>query len=337
VQNIAGLVQVVQQASGAIARVDELLGVPRDDTERGVAAAPLRDSIEFDDVSFSYGAGAPALRNVTLHIPAGSRFAIVGPSGSGKSTLVRLLLGIDEPAAGALRIDGVESARISRRSLRQQLAVVPQDDFLFNLSIADNIRLGRLDASDEDLRAAATGAELAGFINQLPAGLDTYAGERGGQLSGGQRQRIALARALIRQPSVLVLDEATSALDPQTEAAIHAAIGRLDRSVTVVFVTHRLASVQNADWIAVMDGGHVSEQGTHKALLAADGLYARLWQAQERRHDGNGSAESPPVGRPHSQYRSRTEPSEAETLALLLQICERAPDQSGVSEIKDAS
>jgi ABC-type multidrug transport system fused ATPase/permease subunit len=190
------------------------------------------------------------------------------------------------------RIDGVESTRLSRESLLQQVAVVPQDDFLFNMSVRDNIRLGRLDADDDDLNAAVSAAELDGVIDVLPNGLETDAGERGGQLSGGQRQRVALARALIRRPSVLVLDEATSALDAQTEAAIYAAMARLDRSVTVVMVTHRLSSVQNADWIVVLDNGRVAEQGTHGALLAAGGLYSKLWHAQQDKRPGpdNGTA-----------------------------------------------
>jgi ATP-binding cassette subfamily B protein len=158
---------------------------------------------------------------------------------------------------------------------------VPQEDILFNLSVRENVRLGRMNASEDEIDAAATAAELDSVAEQLPYGLDTVVGERGAQLSGGQRQRVALARALLRQPSVLILDEATSALDSQTEAAIHATIGRLDRSVTVVMVTHRLTSVRDADWIVVLSNGRVAEQGSHDKLMLARGLYRGLWEAQQ--------------------------------------------------------
>jgi ATP-binding cassette subfamily B protein len=292
VQSAADLVQVVQRASGALTRVDELRDLPIEPPDFGPPLRPVVSGIELDDVSFGYEEGHPVLDDVSFRIPAGSRFAIVGPSGSGKSTIVRLLLRFDEPDSGLLLIDGEDSRRFNRASCRQQFAVVPQEDVLFNLSVSENIRLGRLEASDEEVADAASAAELDRVAEELPNGLDTRVGERGAQLSGGQRQRVALARALIRRPSVLILDEATSALDSQTEAAIHATIDRLDRSVTVVMVTHRLTSARDADWIVVLDHGRVAEQGHHQTLMAARGLYRALWEAQQ----GEYEAEPPALG-----------------------------------------
>jgi ABC-type multidrug transport system fused ATPase/permease subunit len=286
VQSIATLFQVVQQATGALIRVDELVALPDERPSGAGRLETVQWDLEFDDVSFSHVPGLVALDGVSFRIPAGSRFAIVGPSGSGKSTLVRLLLRFEEPDSGAYRIDGIDSRQVSPESLRQHVAVVPQDDFLFNISVRDNIRLGRPDASEQEYRAAVSAAALDGVEAQLPDGLDTYVGERGAQLSGGQRQRVALARALLRRPSVLILDEATSALDTQTESAIYEALRRLDWEVTVVMVTHRLASVRDADWVVVVDAGRVVEQGAPAALLAAGGLYRALWESQQGSRNG---------------------------------------------------
>ncbi|MBX7112517.1 MAG: ABC transporter ATP-binding protein/permease [Dehalococcoidia bacterium] len=303
VQNIAALVQVVQQATGALVRVEEVLALPVERVDSGRPLRPVVTSLEFEHVSFSYGTGQAVLNDVSFRIPAGSRFAIVGPSGSGKSTVVRLLLRVEEPESGQFLIDGIDGRQFSRGSVRQQLAVVPQDDFLFNVPIAENVRLGRPGATDAEVREAIAAAELEQFVEQLPEGVGTVVGERGGQLSGGQRQRVALARALLRKPSVLILDEATSALDAETEAAILGTIGRLDRAVTVVMVTHRLASVRDADWIVVLDGGRVVEEGRHRALLLERGVYRRLWDAQSRGGSGNEEG-SPLLAGPTSEARS---------------------------------
>lgn len=283
VQNMSGLVQVAQQASGAMERVQELLDLPAEPHPPGAyAVGPVRDRIVFSNVTFGYVPGQPVVRGLSLTIEAGTRFAIVGPSGCGKSTLLALLLGLYSPHEGRIEIDGRDIANADRASLRDQFGVVLQDDFLFNTTIRENIRLGRLDATDDEVLAAANAAHLGEVLQVLPNGLDTVVGERGSQLSGGQRQRVALARALVRRPSVLVLDEATSSLDHEAEAAINAAIRRLDRSQTVVMVTHRLASAATADAIAVLEDGRVVEQGTHAELLARRGVYWRLWNAQEQ-------------------------------------------------------
>lgn len=282
VQNMSGLVQVAQQASGAMERVQELLEAPLEEPPPGAyTVEPVRHGIVLEHVTFGYVPGQPVLRDVSLQIPAGSRFAIVGPSGCGKSTLLSLLLGLHIPWEGRVLLDGRDIAAADRASLRRQFGVVLQDDFLFNISIVENIRLGDLQSDEAALADAVRAAQLRPVVAALPAGIETLVGDRGGQLSGGQRQRVALARALVRRPSVLLLDEATSSLDQEAEAAVNSAIRGLDRRQAVVMVTHRLASVASADAIAVMEDGRVVEQGTHTALLAREGVYWRLWRSQE--------------------------------------------------------
>jgi ATP-binding cassette subfamily B protein len=220
----------------------------------------------------------------------------VGASGSGKSTMLNLLLRFYDPSAGTVRFDGVDARDFTQESLRAQMGVVFQENFLFNASIIDNIRLGKPDASYEEVVAAAKAAEVDETIRGFPDGYDTNVGERGAKLSGGQRQRVAIARALVRDPALLILDEATSALDAVTEAKLNETLLRIAKTRTVVSVTHRLGSVEGADEILLLDHGEVVEQGSHDQLMALDGLYAALWRKQRVRQDA--SAAPAPVVKP---------------------------------------
>jgi ATP-binding cassette subfamily B protein len=275
-------VPILLQANGGMRRIDEVLGeLPQDGEVTAVQTLPrLSGEIRFEDVSLHYTGRERALEGISFVIRRGEAVAFVGPSGAGKSSILNLLLRFYTPATGAVTFDGVDLRQVSRQSLRSQIGVVFQETFLFNTSLRDNIRQGRLEASDADVEAAARAAELHDFIMSLPEGYDTPVGEGGGRLSGGQRQRVALARALLRRPSVLILDEATSALDPATEAAIMATLSRIARTCTLVVVTHRLAPIVQMDRIFVMERGRLVEQGSHLELLALDGTYAQLWHKQ---------------------------------------------------------
>jgi len=274
---------VLIEGAGAVQHIDDLLTEPARHVEPVDAKAlpPLTRDLVFDQVSFSYTTGSRRqLRHISFTIPYGAHVAIVGPSGAGKSTVVDVLLRLHDPTAGAVKLDGHDVRAYTRESLRAQMAVVFQDNFLFDLSLRDNIRLGHLTATDADVEAAARAAEIHQFIRSLPHGYDTMVGERGVRLSGGQRQRIAIARALIRNPAILILDEAASALDQATEAAINQTLKKVAQGRTVVTVTHRLASVADSDMIYVLDNGRLVEQGTHHTLLQRHGLYSKLWQSQ---------------------------------------------------------
>jgi ATP-binding cassette subfamily B protein len=276
------------QAAGSIHHLDELLDQRPQvtDSPNAVPLARPQSAIVFENVSFSYPDGSFEVSGVDVRIPRRSFVAFVGTSGSGKSTLLNLLLRFHDPSKGAILIDGHDLRTVTQQSLHSHIGMVFQDSFLFNASILDNIRMGNPQATLKQVKAAARAAEIHDFIASLPRGYHTVVGERGSQLSGGQRQRLAIARALVRDPAILVLDEATSALDYATESALNATLKKIARRRTVITVTHRLGSVVGADNIVVLDQGTVVEQGTHKELLALEGTYAELWCNQRERKVG---------------------------------------------------
>jgi ATP-binding cassette subfamily B protein len=270
------------QTSGSARRIQALLGEEQELPDRpdAVAVAGLAEAIRFEHVTFTYPGGRGGLHDLSLTIPANTFVAFVGPSGSGKSTILNVLLRLREPSSGRVLLDGTPLQQVSEASLRRLMGVVSQETFLFNTSVRENIRLGLPTASEEQIEAAAAAARVRDFVQAMPQGYDTPVGEHGKLLSGGQRQRLAVARALLRDPAVLVLDEATSALDPATEAAFNETLAELGRGRTVISVTHRLSGITRADMIFVLDGGRVVEQGTHGQLVSREGAYYELWRKQ---------------------------------------------------------
>ncbi|MFC4765056.1 ABC transporter transmembrane domain-containing protein [Dyella koreensis] len=286
--SVASLSEVwgdVLRAAGAMERIGELFH-ERAEITNPVTPTPLpkpmSGALRFEQVSFHYPTrpDAPALHDFNLQIHPGETVALVGPSGAGKSTVLALLLRFYDPQSGRISVDGVDLRALTLSDLRGAIALVPQETVIFSGSAADNIRFGRQDASDDEVRDAARAAEAHEFINALTEGYASELGERGVRLSGGQRQRIAIARAILRDAPLLLLDEATSALDAQSEAAIQQALERLEKGRTTLVIAHRLATVQRADRIVVMDGGRIVAQGTHESLLAEGGLYAELARLQ---------------------------------------------------------
>lgn len=274
----------LQAGTTALNLLEQQLPLDRDPaapqlSPRLPAPPPLQQGLVLNQIDFRYPDGG-GLADLTLEIPANSSLALVGPSGGGKSTVLRLLLRQLQPQRGQLLVDGADLAAMDRESWLQQVALVPQDTVLFDLSIGENIRLGKLDATDAEVRQVADAAELGPLLGSLAEGLDTPVGPAGGRLSGGQRQRIAIARAILRDPRLLLLDEATSALDPSTEEAINTTLVSLGRGRTVVSVLHRLRAAAAMDQVAVIAGGRVVEIGHHNELLAAGGLYASFWHRQ---------------------------------------------------------
>jgi ATP-binding cassette subfamily B protein/subfamily B ATP-binding cassette protein MsbA len=241
----------------------------------------LRDGIRLHDVTLHYAPELPpALQSIQLALPRGKTVALVGSSGAGKSSIADLLCGLYDPSEGEVLIDGIPLNQHDLITWQQRLGVVSQDTFLFNASIADNISFGTPTATRADIVAAAEKAQAAGFIAELPNGYDTLIGERGYRLSGGQRQRLSLARAILRDPELLILDEATSALDTQSERLVQQAIDEFEGRHTVLVIAHRLSTVVKADQIYILDRGRIVEQGNHDSLLDANGIYAKLWNQQ---------------------------------------------------------
>ncbi|MGA0545177.1 ABC transporter transmembrane domain-containing protein [Brevundimonas sp. VNH65] len=277
----------VQKAAGAMERIDELMKAEPDiaaPDAPSVLPVPPRGELSMSAVDFAYPGrpDLPALKGFSLTVRPGETVALVGPSGAGKSTVFRLLLRFYDPQAGLVSVDGVDVRAADPVEVRSRFAWVSQEAPLFSGSAADNIRFGREDASDEEVRAAADEAQALGFIEALPEGFDTPLGERGKSLSGGQRQRVAIARALVREAPILLLDEATSALDAENERLVQAALDQAMESRTTLVIAHRLATVLRADRIVVMEDGRVAEEGTHAELIAKGGLYAHLAELQFR-------------------------------------------------------
>jgi len=289
------VVALVQRGAAAMQRLEELLEIQpsiRDDAAPLATDEPIRGEIELRDLRFAYpGAeGRPALHGISLRIPAGSTLGVVGPIGSGKTTLANLIPRVLEVPPGTLFIDGVDVNQIPLERLRRSIAMVPQDAFLFSLTLAENVAFGRPDASAQEIALAVQRAQLAGDLAELPQGIDTIVGERGIMLSGGQRQRAALARALLLQPRILILDDTLSAVDAGTQAAIQRELEQVFRGRTVIAISHHVSAVRHADQIVVLDAGGIAERGTHEELLRARGLYARLAREEEEEETGSAQA-----------------------------------------------
>ena len=291
----------LQHAAGAAERLAELLNERPALAPAPAVAKPLPEpqqgAVRIERATFRYPArpDTSALDGFSLTVQPGETVALVGPSGAGKSTVFNLLLRFYDPDEGHVALDGIDLREASLEAVRRSFALVPQDAVIFAASARENIRFGRPDASDDEVRAAAEAAGAAAFLDSLPEGFDTFLGEKGTRLSGGQKQRLALARAVLRNPAVLLLDEATSALDAESERAVQTALERLMAGRTTIVIAHRLATVQKADRIVVMDEGRVVAEGTHRALMARGGLYARLaaLQFDDGRDGGRDGDEAP--------------------------------------------
>lgn len=274
-QGLGRLGSTVQRALVGAERIDEILATPPALRERrgGPRLPPLRGRVTLDRVTFGYQPHRPVLHGVSLELVPGEMVAVIGASGAGKTTLVSLLLGFYDPDSGAVRVDGHVVGRHDLQSLRDQVAAVLQEPMLFDTTVSENIRYGRLDASEEEIFAAARDADVLSFLTDLPEGFDTVVGPRGSRLSGGQRQRVALARALVKQARVVVLDEPTSALDPVTEARVVAGVRRACAGSSVVLVAHRYSTVQHADRVVVLDRGRIVQEGLPEDLVGTAGPY----------------------------------------------------------------
>lgn len=279
---IASIGTQVSEAFAGLDRIRELMAMTTEDDE-DEARAPLtrvRGEVVLDNVSFAYEPGTPVLKSVSLRAPAGTTTALVGSSGSGKSTLVGLIMAFHRPDAGRVTVDGYDLQDVKLGDYRKQLGVVLQENFLFDGSVADNIRFARPDATEEEIETASRLANADGFIRGFPNGYETVVGERGIKLSGGQRQRIAIARALLADPRILILDEATSSLDSESEGLIQEGLAQLQRGRTSFVIAHRLSTIRSADQILVLEAGEIVERGTHAQLLSKGGRYRELHDRQ---------------------------------------------------------
>lgn len=282
VKRLAQFSEMYMQGSAGFSRFLEIMR-----TEPGIKdkpdakeMGPVRGEIEYKDVSFDYGNGIPVLSHIDLHVKPGECLAVVGPSGGGKTTLCQLLPRFYDVCGGSVSVDGVDVRDVTQSSLRRNIGIIQQDVFMFAGTIRENIRYGRPDATDEEIVQAAVRAEIHNEIMEMPDGYDSYIGERGVMLSGGQKQRLSIARVFLKNPKILILDEATSALDTVTEQRIQASLDQLSQGRTTIIIAHRLSTIKNADVIAVVEGEHIVEMGSHKELVDKDGIYAALCRAQ---------------------------------------------------------
>ncbi|OSZ58416.1 ABC transporter [Streptomyces pharetrae CZA14] len=281
VTTLAGLTPVISKGLESVRSVGEVLQAPElEDNEGKAEVTALRGAVTFEGVGYAYDGGRAAVRDFTLDVVPGETIALVGASGAGKSTVLNLVIGFIRPTSGRLLLDGADMTGLDLRTYRRFVSVVPQESILFDGTVRDNVAYGMDDADEETVRAALRDANALEFVDRLPKGLDTLVGEHGARLSGGQRQRLAIARALIRDPKVLVLDEATSALDTRSEALVQQALARLLHGRTTFVVAHRLSTVRGADRIVVMGDGRIQEIGTHEELLRRGGAYAALHSGQ---------------------------------------------------------
>ena len=286
VKRLSRVYAAIQKAMAAAERVFNVMDLDEKITDVPDAKPlpPIKGKVEFKDITFSYKEGQPAIQHISLTAEPGQMIALVGPSGSGKSTIANLIPRFYDVDSGVISIDGHDIRQVTADSLREQIGLVPQETMLFSTSVMENIRYGRLDATDEEVVEAARAANAEEFIKDLPEGYDTKLGERGLNLSGGQRQRLAIARAILKNPRVLILDEATSALDTESEKIVQDALDKLMVGRTSFVIAHRLSTIFNADQIFVVENGHLREHGTHEELLAAGGLYSNLYNIQFRQN-----------------------------------------------------
>ena len=282
VRKLAQFSEMYMQGSAGFSRFLEVMR-----TEPGIKdkpgakeMGPVRGEVEYKDVSFDYGNGVPVLSHIDLHVKPGECLAVVGPSGGGKTTLCQLLPRFYDVCGGSVSVDGMDVRDVTQSSLRRNIGIIQQDVFMFAGTIRENIRYGRPDATDEEIVQAAVRAEIHNEIIEMPDGYDSYIGERGVMLSGGQKQRLSIARVFLKNPKILILDEATSALDTVTEQRIQASLDELSQGRTTIIIAHRLSTIKNADVIAVVEGEHIVEMGSHKELMDKDGIYAALCRAQ---------------------------------------------------------
>ncbi len=282
IKDLSKLSAQFSQAMVSAQRIADLLGIEPEIQDRPdtIKVSHLQGDIRLEHVSFSYLEGCPVLQNLSFQIAPGQRIGVVGPSGAGKSTLVSLLLRLYQPSRGTILLDGINLADYERESLRRQIGVVPQDTLLFRASVADNIAYGIEQATREQIIEAAREANAHNFIMDLPDGYETIVGERGSTLSGGQRQRICLARALVKQPSILILDEPTASLDHRSATYVREAIARIHANRTTIVITHHFVGMELFDHVYVLDQGRVVEQGTHRELVDHQGLYTSLYTQQ---------------------------------------------------------